>query len=122
MFSLIVEQSRDPLANTAEQRLPTAYPSILSHLSSQQILHPMSVLIPRVPSPQFAALFSGIAALPCDIHLVNLRLLYQSISSTTPPQSALILHRKGYDCHYLPTAVTCSLTEGKVRHLSFMTC
>jgi alpha-mannosidase II len=113
-FWVLVEQSKDPAANTAEQRLPTAYPSLLAHLSSQQLIHSVSVLVPQDNAPDFYPSFSGMSPLPCDIHLVNLRLLYQSVGASGPAFAALLLHRKGYDCHYPSPPVTCDLTEGKV--------
>lgn len=53
--------------------------------------------------------------LACDIHVVNLRTMLKSQFKVEPSDnSALILHRQGFNSCYKPVGLTCSTNEGKV--------
>ena len=54
--------------------------------------------------------------LSCDIHVVTLRTMQASAFKTNPSdQSALIVHRQGFNGCYKPVGMTCSTNGGKVR-------
>uniref|UniRef100_A0A6Q2YHZ3 Alpha-mannosidase n=1 Tax=Esox lucius TaxID=8010 RepID=A0A6Q2YHZ3_ESOLU len=98
-----------------EKPSPLSYPSMLSHVSSLYLNHP---LIPMAVSTEAGSLsltrFSPLASsLPCDIHMVNLR----TIQSKVRDEAALILHRKGFDCALSNrnTGLLCATTQGKIR-------
>lgn len=51
-----------------------------------------------------------------DVHLLNLR---SHPSHHDSADSALLLHRRGYDCNFLATPESCSVSDGMVcRHIS----
>ena len=53
--------------------------------------------------------------LACDIHVVNLRTMLKTQYKMEPSDnSALILHRQGFNACYKPVGLTCSTNEGKV--------
>uniref|UniRef100_A0A6Q2Y998 Alpha-mannosidase n=1 Tax=Esox lucius TaxID=8010 RepID=A0A6Q2Y998_ESOLU len=96
------------------------YPSMLSHVSSLYLNHP---LIPMAVSTEAGSLsltrFSPLASsLPCDIHMVNLRTIQSKEEGGGPSdEAALILHRKGFDCALSNrnTGLLCATTQGKIR-------
>ena len=58
--------------------------------------------------------------LACDIHVVNLRTMLKTQYKLEPSEnSALILHRQGFNSCYKPVGHTCSTNEGKVRDSNF---
>lgn len=119
LFRLLVEQLKSPAAVVAQ---PSAYPSLLSHLMSQQMLHPVHVL-PAGKKGMSAAnsLLSTFQplqlGLPCDMHLVNLRtLLKPEDGDTVEPadETGLILHRLGLDCRFLTKGASCHLSDHQI--------
>ncbi|KAJ7986992.1 hypothetical protein DPEC_G00334140 [Dallia pectoralis] len=118
-FRLLLE-SRANAGNEGENVSPLSYPSLLSHVSSLYLNHPM---IPMVVSSEAAVQsltrFSPLASsLPCDIHMVNLRTIQSKEEGGGPSgEAALILHRKGFDCSLSNrnTGLLCATTQGKVK-------
>uniref|UniRef100_A0A673XH22 mannosyl-oligosaccharide 1,3-1,6-alpha-mannosidase n=1 Tax=Salmo trutta TaxID=8032 RepID=A0A673XH22_SALTR len=104
-----------------EKRKPStlSYPSLLSHMSSLYLNHP---LIPMAVSTEAESLslspLSPLASsLPCDVHLVNLRTIQSKEGGGPSDEAALILHRKGFDCTLSNrnTGLLCATTQGKIR-------
>jgi len=59
--------------------------------------------------------------LACDIHVVNLRTMLKTQYKLEPSDnSALILHRQGFNACYKPVGLTCSTNEGKVSQIIFI--
>ena len=124
---------------------PTAaliYPSLVSHASLDHLLHPVYLLIAHTQSPLTQHLrhsYTAVSApLPCDIHTVSVIQidkfviqidkflpLFNPFSPLGPPQvnlrslsassSALILHRRGFDCGFNMAPLECTLEGGKVQ-------
>ncbi|XP_035246262.1 alpha-mannosidase 2 isoform X2 [Anguilla anguilla] len=116
LFRLLLEK-RNQL-DEREKAQPVSYPSLLSHISSMYLNHP---LIPMAVSLDFESIslspFSPLASsLPCDVHLVNLRTI-QSMEGAGPSnEAALILHRRGFDCEFSNrnTGLLCMTNRGKI--------
>lgn len=90
------------------------YPSLSAHTASDNLLHPVLLLISEASSlvsklPPYSSLRRPF---PCDLHLVNFRTLFTSQPTVT--ESALILHRRGFDCGFDMQSVECNLTNGQV--------
>ena len=114
-FLLLLEHSTLP-PNPGQQTLPTQYPSLLAHLSQMRLMHSITNLLLRQPSESslFMPSLSLANSLPCDVHMLNLRLMNNQKTTT----SGLLLHRKGYDCRYpLIQRDECSFSRGKVGHV-----
>ncbi|WAR28964.1 MA2A2-like protein [Mya arenaria] len=88
---------------------PLAFPSLLAHHTSLQLIHPVFTIPANTGHhskyPQFSA-FSPLATqLPCDTHMVNLRTNQNADDGKdrlVPKHSAaLFLHRLGYDCNFV---------------------
>ena len=94
---------------------PTAqlvYHSLVGHATLDSLLHPLHTLVsghtphtltPYTPLPR---------PFPCDLHLVNLRTLLDSNPASA--ESALIVHRRGFDCGFDVGSLDCSLVNGEV--------
>uniref|UniRef100_A0AAX7URT7 mannosyl-oligosaccharide 1,3-1,6-alpha-mannosidase n=1 Tax=Astatotilapia calliptera TaxID=8154 RepID=A0AAX7URT7_ASTCA len=89
--------------------------SLLAHLASLSLCHPPMTMVATSNSQllklrPFQPLHSS---LPCDIHLLNLRTLEDTQEADTPSQeTALFLHRKGFDCSTAPEpAPQCTWSE-----------
>ena len=90
------------------------YPSLSAHTAIDNLLHPVLLLLSGAPSllpklPPYSALKS---TFPCDLHLVNFRTLFTSQPTVT--ESAVILHRRGFDCGFDTHSIECPLTNGQV--------
>jgi alpha-mannosidase II len=113
LFRLLVEpvKGNPPLSTIA-------YPSLLAHMSSMDVLHPLQVFVAKETMPSEALVKQGVnlaPPLPCDLHLVTLRTHHQLSGS----QTALVLHRKGFSCFH-GNNVDCKLKEGKVHLGDFL--
>ncbi|XP_065648890.1 alpha-mannosidase 2 isoform X2 [Hydra vulgaris] len=100
VFRLILENFDNA---SPQETSPTAYPSILSISLSHQLQYPMYdfLIAAGVPINQFNSGFSGLKIpLPCDLHLVNLKLLQDNIRVAPSDTAALFLHRVGFDCAF----------------------
>uniref|UniRef100_A0A4W3I259 Alpha-mannosidase n=1 Tax=Callorhinchus milii TaxID=7868 RepID=A0A4W3I259_CALMI len=97
---------------------PVSFPSLLSHMTSMYVNHKVMAL-PVIPRPQIVPPVRSwkplSASVPCDTHILNLRTL-QSEVRTPGSESALILHRKGFDCSLEAKTLgfNCSTTHGKL--------
>uniref|UniRef100_A0AAX7T9D2 mannosyl-oligosaccharide 1,3-1,6-alpha-mannosidase n=1 Tax=Astatotilapia calliptera TaxID=8154 RepID=A0AAX7T9D2_ASTCA len=85
--------------------------SLLAHLASLSLCHPPMTMVATSNSQllklrPFQPLHSS---LPCDIHLLNLRTLEDT---QVRDETALFLHRKGFDCSTAPEpAPQCTWSE-----------
>uniref|UniRef100_A0A8C8MG15 mannosyl-oligosaccharide 1,3-1,6-alpha-mannosidase n=1 Tax=Oncorhynchus tshawytscha TaxID=74940 RepID=A0A8C8MG15_ONCTS len=98
---------------------PLSYPSLLSHVSSLYLNHPLiSMAVSTEAQSLSLTAFTPLASsLPCDIHLVNLRSIQSKEDGGGPSdEAALILHRKGFDCAFSNrnTGLLCATTQGKI--------
>ncbi|XP_037658231.1 alpha-mannosidase 2 isoform X2 [Choloepus didactylus] len=117
LFRILLEKRS--AVNMEEEKNSVSYPSLLSHITSSFLNHPVLPMTEKVPSPtselldEFSPLLSS---LPCDIHLVNLRTIQSKVSVGYSDEAALILHRKGFDCRFSSrnTGLLCSTTQGKM--------
>ena len=79
--------------------------------------------LPEGSTPKLLSEYNGVAAaLPCDVHLLNLRTRAHLDDSTihAKREALLLLHRKGFDCSFPGTTLTCSTNDGKVSHFVFL--
>ncbi|XP_023068028.1 alpha-mannosidase 2 isoform X1 [Piliocolobus tephrosceles] len=117
LFRILLEKRS--AVNTEEEKNSVSYPSLLSHMTSSFMNHPVFPMANKFSSPtldlegEFSPLQSS---LPCDIHLVNLRTIQSKVGNGHSNEAALILHRKGFDCRFSSkgTGLFCSTTQGKM--------
>ncbi|XP_048337779.1 alpha-mannosidase 2x isoform X2 [Sphaerodactylus townsendi] len=113
-FRLLLERrSATPKAQ------PGTFPSLLSHMTSMHLntevlVMPVAQEKPLPPALRSFQPFS--APMPCDFHLVNLRTLQGEDDSLPSPETALILHRKGFDCglEARNLGFNCTTTQGSL--------
>ncbi|XP_006886769.1 PREDICTED: alpha-mannosidase 2-like [Elephantulus edwardii] len=102
-----------------EEKKSVSYPSLLSHLTSSFLNHPLFPMTEKIssPAPQLLGEFSPLlSSLPCDIHLVTLRTIQSKVGNGHSDEAAMILHRKGFDCRFQSKdmGLLCSTTQGKM--------
>ncbi|XP_049727810.1 alpha-mannosidase 2 [Elephas maximus indicus] len=117
LFRILLEKRS--VTNMEEEKKSVSYPSLLSHITSSFLNHPVFPMTEKVssPTPQLLGEFSPLlSSLPCDIHLVNLRTIQSKVGHGPSEEAALILHRKGFDCRFpsRDTGLLCSTTQGKM--------
>ncbi|XP_044301669.1 alpha-mannosidase 2 [Varanus komodoensis] len=118
LFRILLEKRNR--VDTEEEKASVSYLSLLSHITSSFINHPV---IPMVTSadtgvPPLLSTFSPlVSSMPCDMHLVNLRTIQSMADSGPSEEAALIVHRKGFDCRITNTdlGLLCSTTQGKLK-------
>ncbi|XP_016080402.1 PREDICTED: alpha-mannosidase 2 isoform X1 [Miniopterus natalensis] len=116
LFRILLEKR--PVVNMEKEK-PVSYPSLLSHITSSFLNHPVFTMTEKRPVPTLQLLgeFSPLlSSLPCDIHLLNLRTIQSKKDDKYSDEAALILHRKGFDCLFpsKDTGLLCSTTQGKI--------
>ncbi|XP_038844740.1 alpha-mannosidase 2-like isoform X2 [Salvelinus namaycush] len=115
-FRLLLEKRTK--TDGGEKRSPISYPSLLSHVSSLYLNHPLiSMAVSTEAQSLSLSAFTPLASsLPCDIHLVNLRSIQSKDGGGPSDEAALILHRKGFDCAFSNrnTGLLCATTQGKI--------
>lgn len=118
LFRILLEK-RSGL-NTEEDKRPVSYPSLLSHMTSSILNHPVLPMIMNVKISPTSKLLNEfpplLSSLPCDIHLVNLRTIQSKVGIGYSDEAALILHRKGFDCQLSSQGMglRCSTSQGKI--------
>ncbi|KAJ8775643.1 hypothetical protein J1605_016191 [Eschrichtius robustus] len=122
LFRILLEKRS--VMNMEEEKKSVSYPSLLSHITSSFLNHPIFPMTEKVPVPTLQLLgeFSPLmSSLPCDIHLVNLRTIQSKVDGKHSNEAALILHRKGFDCCFSSrdTGLLCSTTQGKANMYTF---
>uniref|UniRef100_A0A673G088 Alpha-mannosidase n=1 Tax=Sinocyclocheilus rhinocerous TaxID=307959 RepID=A0A673G088_9TELE len=112
-FRLLLEKRSSADEAQNEETAPYSYPSILSHMSYMYLNHPLISMAvnQRSDNPSLTPYSPLSASFPCDMHLVNLRAIQSKVCLT-----ALILHRKGFDCGFSNrnTGLLCTTTRGKI--------
>uniref|UniRef100_T1JDF3 Alpha-mannosidase n=1 Tax=Strigamia maritima TaxID=126957 RepID=T1JDF3_STRMM len=92
-------------------------PTLLANTLSNSLIYPAHTL---VADPGNSPVLRNKVSLlnrpfPCDMHLVNLRVLPVKAYFEFPSQSSLlILQRQGYSCDFSSQTYQCSLTEGNL--------
>uniref|UniRef100_A0A452UJS9 mannosyl-oligosaccharide 1,3-1,6-alpha-mannosidase n=1 Tax=Ursus maritimus TaxID=29073 RepID=A0A452UJS9_URSMA len=117
LFRILLEKRS--VVNMEEEKKSVSYPSLVSHVTSSFLNHPVFTMTEKIPVPSLQLLgeFSPLlSSLPCDIHLVNLRTIQSKVDGKHSDEAALILHRKGFDCRFSSrdTGLLCSTTQGKI--------
>ena len=94
------------------------FPSLSAHLASQALIYPIFRLLPApsavVERHVAYAPVQNEDAVPCDIHLVNLRAMIHETPLKPSNASAIILHRLGFNCDFKPPPVKCATKHGQV--------
>ncbi|XP_025774517.1 alpha-mannosidase 2x [Puma concolor] len=115
---LIFHSSRSDNREVQDGRT-TSYPSLLSHLTSTYLNTPvlaLPVAKRQLPGPGLRSFHPLASSLPCDFHLLNLRTLQAEDDALPSAETALILHRKGFDCglEAKNLGFNCTTSQGKV--------
>uniref|UniRef100_A0A8C2PJN2 Alpha-mannosidase n=1 Tax=Capra hircus TaxID=9925 RepID=A0A8C2PJN2_CAPHI len=96
-----------------------SFPSLLSHLTSMYLNTPvlaLPVARRQAPGPALRSFHPLASSLPCDFHLLNLRTLPAEEDGLPSAETALLLHRKGFDCglEAKNLGFNCTTSQGKV--------
>ena len=104
------------------QDVAASYPSLVALTARHGLINPMDRLLmlnearTLTLSRNYNPMDKDLA---CDIHVVNLRTMLKSAMTLKPSDnSALILHRQGFNGCYKPVGMTCSTNGGKVSILN----
>ncbi|KAF0876221.1 MA2A2 mannosidase, partial [Crocuta crocuta] len=116
-FRLLLE--RRTLGSEVQDGHTTSYPSLLSHLTSTYLNTPvlaLPVAKRQLPGPGLRSFHPLDSSLPCDFHLLNLRTLQAEDDALPSAETALLLHRKGFDCglEAKNLGFNCTTSQGKV--------
>uniref|UniRef100_A0A8C3V1K6 Mannosidase alpha class 2A member 1 n=1 Tax=Catharus ustulatus TaxID=91951 RepID=A0A8C3V1K6_CATUS len=116
VFRLLLERRYGTDGN--EEKAPVSFPSLLSHMTSLFLNHPVIPMTTNGDSgvPELTNTFSPLmSSMPCDMHIVNLRTIQAKVDTKPSDEAALILHRKGFDCRFSnrDIGLLCSTTQGK---------
>uniref|UniRef100_A0A8D0KRJ7 mannosyl-oligosaccharide 1,3-1,6-alpha-mannosidase n=1 Tax=Strix occidentalis caurina TaxID=311401 RepID=A0A8D0KRJ7_STROC len=113
-FRLLLERR-----TTVQDGRPISFPSLLSHITSMH-LNAEALVMPvaqEKPAPPVLRSFMPLSTtLPCDFHILNLRMLQAEDDSLPSAEAALILHRKGFDCSLEAKNLgfNCTTSQGKL--------
>ncbi|XP_061302441.1 alpha-mannosidase 2x isoform X5 [Pezoporus flaviventris] len=117
-FRILLE--RRTAASQAQDGRPISFPSLLSHITSVH-LNAEALVMPvaqEKPAPPPLRSFTPLSTtLPCDFHILNLRMLQAEQDESLPSaEAALILHRKGFDCSLEAKNLgfNCTTSQGKL--------
>ncbi|XP_027977987.1 alpha-mannosidase 2x isoform X2 [Eumetopias jubatus] len=118
MFRDLVFQSSRSSNLEVQDGRSTSYPSLLSHLTSMYLNTPvlaLPVAKRQLPGPSLRSFHPLASSLPCDFHLLNLRTLQAEEDALPSAETALILHRKGFDCglEAKNLGFNCTTSQGK---------
>ena len=99
--------------------MSASYPSLLGLSARNGLLNPMFTLFytgSHAFGEALAKTYEPIEKeLSCDVALINLRTMQASSFDLAPSDnSALIIHRQGFNACYKPVGLTCSTNAGKV--------
>ncbi|XP_040113420.1 alpha-mannosidase 2x isoform X3 [Oryx dammah] len=115
---LIFHSSRNRNREVRESS-SASFPSLLSHLTSMYLNTPvlaLPVARRQAPGPTLRSFHPLASSLPCDFHLLNLRTLQAEEDGLPSAETALLLHRKGFDCglEAKNLGFNCTTSQGKV--------
>ncbi|XP_017921593.1 PREDICTED: alpha-mannosidase 2x isoform X3 [Capra hircus] len=116
-FRLLLE--RRTLGREVREGSSASFPSLLSHLTSMYLNTPvlaLPVARRQAPGPALRSFHPLASSLPCDFHLLNLRTLPAEEDGLPSAETALLLHRKGFDCglEAKNLGFNCTTSQGKV--------
>uniref|UniRef100_A0A8C5V3F7 Mannosidase alpha class 2A member 2 n=1 Tax=Microcebus murinus TaxID=30608 RepID=A0A8C5V3F7_MICMU len=116
-FRLLLE--RRAVGSEVQDGRSVSYPSLLSHLTSVHLNSPalaLPVARQPPPGPGLRSFHPLASSLPCDFHLLNLRSLQAEDDTLPSAETALLLHRKGFDCglEAKNLGFNCTTSQGKV--------
>ncbi|EDO40866.1 predicted protein [Nematostella vectensis] len=100
-FRLVLERFQTP---TQQNKRPDlAFPSLLTHLLSQHLLHPQFIFLAKPDAEDTATSlspgFTGLQSpLPCDVSLLMLRSVLEGEEEKPSGEALMVLHRRGYEC------------------------
>ncbi|XP_009573998.1 PREDICTED: alpha-mannosidase 2x-like, partial [Fulmarus glacialis] len=98
---------------------PISFPSLLSHITSMH-LNAEALVMPvaqeKLAPPALRSFMPLSTTLPCDFHILNLRMLQAEDDLLPSAEAALILHRKGFDCSLEAKNLgfNCTTSQGKL--------
>ncbi|XP_069481291.1 alpha-mannosidase 2x isoform X3 [Ambystoma mexicanum] len=98
-FRILLEKRST--GKNVEDKRSVNYPSLLSHMTSMHLNHEilvMPVTNDKEEGPALKSFLPLSSLLPCDFHILNLRTLQAEEDRLPSLDTALILHRKGFDC------------------------
>ncbi|NWY18875.1 MA2A1 mannosidase, partial [Aphelocoma coerulescens] len=118
VFRLLLERRHG--TDVKEEKAPVSFPSLLSHMTSLFLNHPVIPMTINADSgvPELINTFAPLmSSMPCDMHIVNLRTIQAKVDTKPSDEAALILHRKGFDCRFSnrDMGLLCSTTQGKIK-------
>ncbi|XP_053263598.1 alpha-mannosidase 2 [Podarcis raffonei] len=118
LFRILLEKRNG--VDMKEEKSTVSFPSLLSHITSSFINHPLIPMITYadIGIPSLLNSFSPLmSSMPCDMNIVNLRTIQSKADSGPSEEAALIVHRKGFDCRFTSTdlGLLCSTTQGKLK-------
>nr|XP_015199115.1 PREDICTED: alpha-mannosidase 2x isoform X2 [Lepisosteus oculatus] len=119
MFHSLISHIFGGSTQEVQDSQPVSFPSLLSHMTSVYLNYGFLAfpVLPKkrgVPPLRSFAPLSG--TMPCDFHLLNLRNIQNQGEQTPSLDTALILHRKGFDCSLEAwnLGFNCTTTQGKL--------
>ncbi|KAH3860349.1 hypothetical protein DPMN_023247 [Dreissena polymorpha] len=118
-FKLLIERR---VAGEYNPDISVAYPSLLAHQTSLQLIHPVYIIPPHSKHasdmPKLNSFIPMKTQLPCDVHLVNLRAMQNADDGkerlVPKHTSAMFLHRLGFDCGFMNKGLACDAASGQV--------
>ena len=116
-FALLLERKTKGCVDEVND-VAASYPSLTALTARHGLINPMDrlLMLNDASTSQLSRnYFPMDKDLACDIHVVNLRTMLKSAMTLKPSDnSALILHRQGFNGCYKPVGMTCSTNGGKV--------
>ncbi|KAM4747675.1 alpha-mannosidase 2x-like isoform 2-T2 [Rhinophrynus dorsalis] len=103
--------------NKSQGSQPVSFPSLLSHMTSMHLNHELLVMpVTNEKAPALKSFQPLSATIPCDFHILNLRTLQAEDDGIPSPDTAFILHRKGFDCglEAKNLGFNCTTSQGKM--------
>ncbi|XP_070214401.1 alpha-mannosidase 2x isoform X1 [Bos mutus] len=119
MFRGLIFHSSRNRNREVREAASASFPSLLSHLTSMYLNTPvlaLPVARRQAPGPALRSFYPLASSLPCDFHLLNLRTLQAEEDGLPSAETALLLHRKGFDCglEAKNLGFNCTTSQGKV--------
>ncbi|CAL4114934.1 unnamed protein product, partial [Meganyctiphanes norvegica] len=115
VFRLMMEPRLPEKEWSVVQDGGSAFLSLAAHAAMADILYPSYTLLPTAKSDSLSSSWSSGGALPCDVHLVNLRTMLGINQRSPDPTTALTLHRQGFDCGFKANGLSCATNGGKIQ-------
>lgn len=115
----LVPEARRRGGDGDEQDDAVSRPTSLAHHLSNSLASPTSVFVvddgPTKPPRLLRRVFLVGRPFPCDVHVLNWRVLPVNSYFKFPSHSSLLLlHRQGHSCDYDSYAFRCPMTDGRL--------